>query len=92
MKTLTVTTARQKLGYWLKRAERGEEIGVIVGASIIALRKVPVHAADYAEQEYGLTPAEMDRAAKRIRRNLARERRAGTIRDLPDDWRKLRAG
>ena len=39
MKTLTVTDARQKLGYWLKRAESGEEIGVVFGASIFALRK-----------------------------------------------------
>jgi hypothetical protein len=67
MKTLTVTDARQRLGYWLKQAERGEEIGVVFGASIFALRKVPVQAADYMETEYGLTREEADRAAERIR-------------------------
>ncbi len=67
MTTLTVTDARQKLGYWLKRAERGEEIGVLFGSSVFALRKVPIQAADYMEQEYGLTKAEADRAAERIR-------------------------
>ena len=66
MKTLTVTDARQKLGYWLKRAEQGEEIGVVFGASIFALRKVPIQAADYMEVEYGLTKEEADRAAGRI--------------------------
>lgn len=67
MKTLTVTAARQKLGYWLKRAERGEEIGVVFGASVFALRKVPIQAADYMEQEYGLTQEEAERAAEGIR-------------------------
>ena len=71
MKTLTVTDARQKLGYWLKRAEQGEEIGVVFGASIFALRKVPIQAADYMETEYGLTKEEADRAAERIRAESA---------------------
>ncbi|MBI4626114.1 MAG: hypothetical protein HY736_23200 [Verrucomicrobia bacterium] len=73
MKTLTVTDARQKLGYWLKRAERGEEIGVVFGASVFALRKVPIQAADYMETEYGLTKEEADRAAERIRAESARD-------------------
>jgi antitoxin (DNA-binding transcriptional repressor) of toxin-antitoxin stability system len=66
MKTLTVTAARQKLGYWLKRAGRGEEIGVVFGDSIFALRKVPIQAADYMETEYELTKEEADHAAARI--------------------------
>lgn len=66
MKTLTITDARQRLGYWLKRAERGEEIGVIMGATVIALRPVPIVAADYAETEYGLTSAEVKTAVARI--------------------------
>jgi antitoxin (DNA-binding transcriptional repressor) of toxin-antitoxin stability system len=67
MKTLTVTEARQKLGHWLKLVENGEEIGVIQGASVFALRKVPIQAADYMETEYGLTKEEADKAAGRIR-------------------------
>jgi antitoxin (DNA-binding transcriptional repressor) of toxin-antitoxin stability system len=66
MKTLTVTDARQKLGYWLKRAERGEEIGVFIGSTVIALRPVPIVAADYAETEYDLTRVEVETAAARI--------------------------
>lgn len=67
MKTLTVTEARQKLGHRLKLAERGEEIGVIQGASVFALRKVPIQAADYMETEYGLTKEQADQTAERIR-------------------------
>ena len=66
MKTLTITSARQNLGAWLARAARGEEIGIISGAQVIALRPVPVDAADYAEQEYRLTRAELASAARKI--------------------------
>ncbi len=72
MKTLTVTKARQNLGGWLKRAVQGEEIGVVIGDQIVALRPVQITAADYAETEYGLTKEEMDRAAKRIRAEVSR--------------------
>lgn len=84
MKTLTVTVARQKLGYWLKRAERGEEIGVIMGANIFALRKVPVQAADYMETEYGLTKEEGDRAAARIHEASRADLAAGRYLALDD--------
>ncbi|MFI5355802.1 MAG: hypothetical protein ACHQ4G_00560 [Opitutales bacterium] len=77
MHTLTVTAARAQLGYWLARAVRGEEIGVIVGAQVVALRPVRIHAADYLETEYGLTKAEADRAAEAIRLESDRARAAG---------------
>lgn len=83
MKTLTVTDARQKLGYWLKRAERGEEIGVVFGASVFALRKVPIQAADYMETDYGLTKEEADRAIQKLRDETARDRAAGRL--IPGD-------
>lgn len=77
MQTLTVTAARAQLGHWLARAVRGEEIGVIVGAQVVALRPVPIQAADYMEREYGLTSAEADRATESIRRESDRARLAG---------------
>ena len=70
MKTLTITNARQNLGAWLARAAKGEEIGIISGAQVIALRPVNIHAADYAEQEYRLTKAELARAAKKIHEEI----------------------
>ena len=70
MKTLTITSARQNLGAWLARAAEGEEIGIVCGAQVIALRPVPIHAADYAEQEYRLTKAELARAARNIHEEI----------------------
>ncbi len=42
MQTLTVTQARKNLSKWLVRAKAGEEIGIVNGADIIALRPVVV--------------------------------------------------
>ncbi len=70
MKTLTITSARQNLGAWLARAARGEEIGIISGAHVIALRPVAIAAADYAEQEYRLTKAELAKAAETIHEEI----------------------
>ena len=70
MKTLTITSARQNLGAWLARAAKGEEIGIVSGAQVIALRPVAIHAADYAEQEYRLTKAELASAAKKIHEEI----------------------
>ena len=44
MKTLTITSARQNPGAWLARAARGEEIGIISSAHVIALRPVAIAA------------------------------------------------
>ena len=90
MKTLTVTTARQNLGHWLKLAAKGEDVGVIIGADIIALRKVPVQAADYAYEQYGLTPTQVQEAEQRIDAQIKRERRAKTVKEFKGDWRELR--
>jgi hypothetical protein len=90
MKILTVTKARQNLGHWLKLAAKGEEVGVVIGSDIIALRKVPIQAADYAYEEYGLTPAQVEEAGKRITDLIKWERRAGTIKEFKGDWRELR--
>lgn len=56
MKTLTITEAKKNLGRWLAAAARGDDIGIVSGADVIALRKVAVESADYAEREYGVTP------------------------------------
>lgn len=80
MKTLTVTKARQNLGGWLKRAVAGEAIGVVFGDRVVALMPVEITAANYAELEYGLSPAEVDAAAARI---VAETRDAETIRYTP---------
>jgi antitoxin (DNA-binding transcriptional repressor) of toxin-antitoxin stability system len=72
MKTLTITDARKNLSHWLDAAAQGQEIGIIRGAHIIALRKVEVESADYAQREYGVTPEQIaafqDATEKRFRR------------------------
>lgn len=82
MLTLTVTAARAQLGHWLARAVRGEEIGVVVGARVVALRPVPIQAADYFETEYGLTTAEADRAAAAMKAETRRARAEGSLLSL----------
>lgn len=84
MQTLTVTAARAQLGHWLARAVRGEEIGVIVGAQVVALRPVPIQAADYMETEYALTTAEADRAVARMKAETRQAKAAGTLISLAE--------
>ena len=46
MKTLTITDAKKNLSRWLDAAARGQDIGIIRGAEIIALRRVEVESTD----------------------------------------------
>ena len=75
MKTLTITVAKKNLGRWLAAAARGEDIGIVCGADIVALRKVNVESTDYAQREYGATPAQvaaLEAATERRYRRLKR--------------------
>jgi hypothetical protein len=77
MKTLTITEGRGRLGHWLKKATEGEDVGFVFEGKIVALRPVEVTSADYALQEYGLTPAEMAKAEKRISAEIKKARKRG---------------
>jgi len=79
MKTLSPTQARSNLSSVLKRAANGEDIGILHGDKIIALRPVTVHSDDYALREYGVTEKELDQFVKRTDRKIAEERKKGTI-------------
>ena len=76
MKTLTVTAARQNLGVWLKRTLQGEDIGVMIDGAIVAFRPVKVYSEDYAAQEYGATPQELDEFAQKANQELDADRKA----------------
>lgn len=82
MKTLTITDAKKNLSRWLDAAAHGQDIGIIRGADIIALRRVEVESTDYAQREYGATPEQItafaDATEKRYRR-LKRSRRLVTV-------------
>jgi len=79
MTTLSPTQARVNLTSLLKRAAEGEDIGILHGDKVIALRPVTVHADDYALREYGVTEEELDRFVGRADRQIKRERKTGKI-------------
>ena len=79
MKTLTITEGRGRLGYWLKKAVQGEDIGFMFEGKVVALRPVQIYSADYALQEYGLSGKEMVAAEKQIVKNIKTARARGEI-------------
>ena len=79
MKTLTITEAKRNLGRWLTAAARGENIGIVTGADIIALRKVEVESTDYAQRTYGVTDDQVRRLDTATDARYRRLKRAGTI-------------
>jgi antitoxin (DNA-binding transcriptional repressor) of toxin-antitoxin stability system len=90
MKTLTITDAKKNLSRWMSAAARGEDIGIVCGADIIALRKVDVESTDYAQREYAATPeqvATLEKATEGRYRKLKRSRKLVTI--TADQLRKM---
>ena len=85
MKTLTITEGRGRLGYWLKKAVQGEDIGFVIDGKVVALRPVEIHSADYALQEYGLTDREMAVAEKRIAADIKSARTRGEVTQFTGD-------
>jgi len=82
MKTLTITDAKKNLGHWLAKASLGEDIGIVCGADIIALRKVEVESTDYAQREYGADPEQvraLEKATDRLHRKLKRSGELVTV-------------
>lgn len=80
MKTLTITDAKKNLGQWLMAAARGEDVGIISGSDIIALRKVEVESTDYAYGEYGVTSDELATLEERVEKDYQTQKRAGKLR------------
>jgi antitoxin (DNA-binding transcriptional repressor) of toxin-antitoxin stability system len=81
MKTLTITNAKKNLGRWLAAAARGEDIGIVCGADIVALRKVDVESTDYAQREYGASAqqvAALEKATEQRYRRLQRGKKLTT--------------
>jgi antitoxin (DNA-binding transcriptional repressor) of toxin-antitoxin stability system len=79
MTTLSPTQARANLSSLLKGAAQGEDIGILHGDQVVALRPVAVSSDDYALREYGVTEKELDRFVQRMDKQIARDRKAGTI-------------
>ena len=79
MKTLTITEGRGRLGYWLRKAVQGEDIGFMFEGKVVAIRPVEVYSADYALQEYGLSEQEMTAAERKIGRDIESARARGKV-------------
>ena len=79
MKTLTITEAKKNLGRWLTAAARGEDVGIVAGADIIALRKVEVESVDYARREYGVTDDQVRSLEQATNRSYRRLKRTGRL-------------
>jgi len=79
MKTLTITDAKKNLSRWLDAAARGQDIGIIRGAEIIALRRVEVESTDYAQREYAATPEQISTFAEAAEKRYRRLKRSGKL-------------
>jgi len=88
MTTLTITKARANLSSLLERAKQGEDIGIVSGDQIVALRPVTVSSDDYAWRKYGVTPAEWERFEKRIEQRISVERKGGKIKRFSGNLEK----
>lgn len=85
MKTLTITEARKNLSHWLTAAAGGDDIGIILGANIIALRKVEVESKDFAQHEYGATPEQVAALQEAVDDRYRRLRRSGKLKTVSAD-------
>jgi hypothetical protein len=78
------------LGRWLAAAARGEDIGIICGADVVALRKVEIESTDYAQREYGATPEQVASLEKATDRRFTILKRSKKLRVMAaQDLRKL---
>ena len=90
MKTLTITDAKKNLSRLLQSAARGEDIGIVSGADIIALRKVGVHSDDYAWREYGVTVEQLATFDQFMEKRYQTAKRTGKLIEVtPDELKEL---
>lgn len=63
--TFEKAAARGNLSELLRRALKGDDIGIVVDGKIVALRPVAVESMDYATREYGATAMELNHFEQR---------------------------
>ncbi len=85
MLTLTPTAARGNFSSLLRRALKGEDIGIVVDGRMVALRPATVESTDYAQREYGATAAELDHFKKRSHAQIEKARKKGQLREFTGD-------
>lgn len=92
MQTLSPTKARSNLTFWLKAAACGEDVGILYGDQIIALRPVTVESTDYALREYGASEAEVHRLSDQAHEEIQENRRSGSLKTFTGNLEDLLAG
>jgi antitoxin (DNA-binding transcriptional repressor) of toxin-antitoxin stability system len=85
MTTLSPAKARSNLTGWLKKAASGEEIGIRYGGKLFVIHPVEEEDTSYAEKEYGVTKAELERFTKRLHAEGVKNRRMGKTREYKGD-------
>ena len=91
MQTLSPTKARSNLTFWLKAAACGQDIGILYGDQIIALRPVSVESTDYALREYGASNADVERFSQKAHEEIQENRRAATLKSFTGNLKDLLA-
>jgi antitoxin (DNA-binding transcriptional repressor) of toxin-antitoxin stability system len=91
MTTLSPTKARANLTSWLKAAVQGEDVGILYGDHVVALRPVVVESADYALREYGATAEDLRRTAAKAHDEIEKDRKAGRLHRFEGDIGQLLA-
>ena len=92
MLTLTPTAARGNLSELLRRALKGDDIGIVVDGQIVALRPVAVESMDYATREYGATAMELNQFEQRTHGQIEKARKEGTLHAFTGDLQALLEG
>jgi antitoxin (DNA-binding transcriptional repressor) of toxin-antitoxin stability system len=92
MLTLTPTAARGNLSALLRRALKGDDIGIVVDGKIVALRPVAVESTDYAMREYGATAAELSQFEHRTHGQIEKARKEGKLHDVTRNIETLLEG
>jgi len=77
MTTLTSTNARANLSGLLRRALKGEDIGILIEGRVVALRPVNVTSTDYVESEYGMNTEAWEATAKNLHEKGKAARQSG---------------
>ena len=91
MQTLSPTKARSNLTFWLKAAACGEDVGILFGDQIIALRPVSVESTDYALREYDATNADLGLLSQKAHEEIQENRRAATLKPFTGNLEDLLA-
>jgi len=89
MTTLTPARARGDLPRLLRRALKGDDIGIVMDGRVVALRPVAVESMDYAEREYGLTAGEMETIESKLHGQIQKDRKAGKLHEFTGDIEAL---